>query len=393
LEHSKYEFNSESPEELVFEYPELRFLHGLVRGPEGEPVSGATVRIDVAKPAADRSIRGPARRIEGTTNTQGRYVLRVYDDGPFNVGVFHPALKSETVRGYDPASGPLVFRLERGCRLKGTVTDSRSGQAISGATVSTRDPLGDRTTITASDGSFSLAGLECGRRVTLSISASGYGRADSSTRSPAAPEEVSAVSVRLDPNGKVTGRVVDEDGNAVADALVIARSAIADEAPGFGNGILVGRGRSSKDGSFVLESVVAGPRLWIVVEREPFVSTSSDVFSLAPGESVTRADLVLVRGGAIAGRVSDATGKPVPSVNVFVVKSSEARRVADKGEWILGPGTVTNSKGEFRIPSLEPDEYEVHVRVEGRGSEPKTGIVVRKGETTSVETIVLEGDK
>src|SRR5690606_26162530 len=57
LELSKYELSSESPKELVFEYPELRFLHGLVRGPDGKPVSGATVRVDLTVPDTVRSSR------------------------------------------------------------------------------------------------------------------------------------------------------------------------------------------------------------------------------------------------------------------------------------------------------------------------------------------------
>src|SRR5690606_7167613 len=122
----------------------------------------------------------------------------------------------------------------------------------------------------------------------------------------------------------VKGRVVDEEGRGIANADIVVKFLDGPGTPSRKTGRVAGRGRTSKDGTFAIESVQPASWLWLAVERDGFVMTLSDLFSLSSGESVTRPDLVLARGGAVVGRVTDAAGKPVASTIAYVLKSSDA---------------------------------------------------------------------
>lgn len=72
------------------------------------------------------------------------------------------------------------------------------------------------------------------------------------------------------------------------------------------------------------------------------------------GQTITRIDVALVRGGVIAGRVVDETGEPYPSLTVtaWQTRYQEGRRVRF-------PSAVdqTDDQGAYRISGLQPGSY------------------------------------
>jgi hypothetical protein len=87
-------------------------------------------------------------------------------------------------------------------------------------------------------------------------------------------------------------------------------------------------------------------------QRRPLESPTS--IELAEGASVT-ADLALVRGGAIFGRILDQYGEPVPGTRVQVLRSRmvQGRRRLQS----IGPSDQTDDTGAFRVYGLPPGEY------------------------------------
>jgi Carboxypeptidase regulatory-like domain len=74
---------------------------------------------------------------------------------------------------------------------------------------------------------------------------------------------------------------------------------------------------------------------------------------LAEGQVVSDVVVRMYHGGAIAGRVVDAQGDPVESVNIRVLRLPPGGR----GKPQMRNSTSTNDLGEFRVARLEPGSY------------------------------------
>ena len=95
---------------------------------------------------------------------------------------------------------------------------------------------------------------------------------------------------------------------------------------------------------------------------------------VADGESIANLTMAIVRGGVITGTVRDVHDRPVPNVNVRVLRlgyngiTGERTLGAPSG----GSVTATDDRGEYRAYGLPPGAYVVLVPgpAAGRGNEP-----------------------
>jgi hypothetical protein len=84
----------------------------------------------------------------------------------------------------------------------------------------------------------------------------------------------------------------------------------------------------------------------------------SGVITLADAAWFQRADILMWKPGAIAGRVVDETGEPL--VGIYVRALLRAR-VGGQPQILSGPVARTDDRGEYRIPGLGPGQYLIHV--------------------------------
>jgi hypothetical protein len=95
----------------------------------------------------------------------------------------------------------------------------------------------------------------------------------------------------------------------------------------------------------------------------------------------TSAVLAQVGAGAIAGTVSDESGRPVPGATITVVAAAARQaRLA-----------VTSREGAFSVPALAPGEYEVRVELSGFRPLTRQGIRIATGETVRLELELAVG--
>ena len=83
------------------------------------------------------------------------------------------------------------------------------------------------------------------------------------------------------------------------------------------------------------------------------------------------------QGGTIAGRVTDASGEPLPGVTVAAVDS-----------WVADPEprlAVTDGQGRYRIAGLRAGTYTVTFRLSGFGTALRPGVDVRVSSTQAVD--------
>lgn len=158
------------------------------------------------------------------------------------------------------------------------------------------------------------------------------------------------------PTGRIMGRVVAADtGRPVKHARVFVSAAELPE----GRGVL-----TDDSGVFDFAEIPAG-RYTVTASKAGFVSLSfgqrrplqaGTPLQLADGQQLKGIDFRLPRGSAIAGRVFDEDGDPMPGVAVRLMRYQYLQ-----GERRLTPAgsAQTDDKGQYRVWGLMPGEYYV----------------------------------
>ena len=172
------------------------------------------------------------------------------------------------------------------------------------------------------------------------------------------------------PTGKISGTVVTADtGKPVKRARVFVS---ATELPG-------GRATLTDDGGrFELSDLPAG-RYSVTASKSGFITLSwgqrrplqaGTPLQLGDGQQMKGVDFRLPRGGAIAGRISDEDGEPIPGATVRVMRyqyQQGDRRLVQAG------GGQTDDKGQYRVWGLMPADYYVTATARGFGGAPAFG--------------------
>lgn len=162
--------------------------------------------------------------------------------------------------------------------------------------------------------------------------------------------------IRVPPGGVVMGKVTDATGAPVSGAdLAVATGAQVGAGPDASKGAS-SRGKSGPDGTYRIVDVVPGRLTGVSALAEGFLekreSTPLAKWSGAEvkvGVEVV-VDVVLGHGGAIAGRVSDPTGKPVPDADVLVLVAQD--RWGERTQ-----SSTTDAQGRFRFDNVPLGRY------------------------------------
>jgi hypothetical protein len=281
------------------------------------------------------------------------------------------------------ATGEAVVDIEL-ASLAGTVEVSgrlrgADGALVAGELVQLDSPSLDnhyRETSTA-DGSFLFAAVEPGGDYRLTINPrSAY---ESYLEQPINIESARmAMDVTLEPlpTGRVTGRMINADGQPLAGFRMSLRS----------NRSQVARVEVVSDdgGNFTVENAPAG-ELTFVTRSQPSMSVLG--ITLEPGDS-THAELVLDWGdNKLAGRVIDDSRRPVTGASVHLsgqyvgrgIQSSSMRR------------TNTDSDGNFRFSELGSGMHTLTVRM--KGFETATKAIDVGSYNSSVEVVLTSSSK
>ncbi len=152
------------------------------------------------------------------------------------------------------------------------------------------------------------------------------------------------------PAGQITGRIVGEDGQPLANAFVLARGLRRNFAQTL----------SDADGKFTLGNLERGP-----YDVSGSVAGYFDEAYLAsergtrnyyhPGDSLT---IRMSRGSVITGRVLDADGKPIIAVRVTAVRLRGVDGRPPTAPFFIGATErTTDDRGVYRIYGLLPGTY------------------------------------
>jgi hypothetical protein len=155
-------------------------IAGVVVAPDGAPVPAATVAV-VAPVGLVREVVA----VSTVFDASGRFVIDDLPAGDYRVIAqahgFAPSADVSATASPDLAPAPITVPLRAGATLFGRVIDADRRRGLDRAKVSVEGSLGDgssavplaTTAITATDGSFELAGIAPGRR-SITAGASGH---------------------------------------------------------------------------------------------------------------------------------------------------------------------------------------------------------------------------
>jgi hypothetical protein len=318
-----------------------------------------------------------------TTQTQ-TFVIQD-PDGSVGVGAIQGGIVGGIVPGV-PGQAPardLPPARKGTSRIRGRVLLADTGQPARRATirVSGGDLREPRSTVTDAEGRYEIGDLPSGR-YSLSASKSTYVTINYGQTRPMEPgrpleigdnQIVEKVDFSLPRGGVITGRVVDEYGEPVANAMVQPMQ----------NRFLNGQQRPMVSGSPFTTSDTGEYRLWGLSPGQYFVSVNSrsmggftmdnsddrsgyaptyypstanvaeaQSVTLSVGQTASGVDIVLVltRTSRVSGTAIDSKGQPVRMGMVMAMQRSSSGMMSPQGGQIRPDGT-------FAISGLPPGEY------------------------------------
>lgn len=382
VEHHEWRL-SDGPEKLVVLGGEkisgLRFVlteGGSVSGriydeQTNEGIAGVLVRAEPQSVAS----WGTAGRMSVPTDTSGHYRIAGLEADTYRVSFeevagypydrFERGFAHQVVTVAESASvSDIDFGVSRGARVAGIVVDEL-GRPVSGVIVEGRYRFyrggvsPDEYAVSNEDGGFEMFGfpvLTPQGQATASEFEGLYIRArqrDGGRLSEALgpfllpPQGIEGLQLHLSEAGAVSGRVVDENGHAMAAAQV---TAYPEHSFNFGFPSAI----SDVNGAFELGEVMPGGYS-LRVKPAGMRDTSPDLawVDVDQGNSVTNVRLVYDAGFSIQGMVTDAEGLPILGAQV-AVHSLE----------FSGPGShaPTQRDGTFRIGGLAPGSYRMTIQ-------------------------------
>ena len=347
-------------------------IRGTVRDDDGRPVGGALVRAEVDRAWGQEP---PPEK----TDPEGRFELAGVTPGEYSIvarqGGRAPAFGRVVVEPETEASVSLV--LSGGGFVIGRVVDEQGRPLRGQVRVEEVDALGLSASMSdlvatesKDDGTFALGPLPIGG---LGIAASSPRHATRRihARVGAPGRTADLGDVTLEAGLRIEGRVRDREGRGLPDATLTARS----EAPG---GRPPVEAKVDAEGAFVLAGLEAGPhRVTAVAPGHARTTMRAE----AGGEPL---EIALEAGGAVAGRVVDARGRPAPDGSVSAKPRDRSPFDERSHEAKAEP-----ADGSFRLDGLAPGAYDLEARASGHAPALRANVGIVAGRTTEVGILTL----
>jgi protocatechuate 3,4-dioxygenase beta subunit len=162
-------------------------------------------------------------------------------------------------------------------------------------------------------------------------------------------------------SASVSGRVT-VGGKAQAGVTIVASISNS-----FFDNKTVAKTTTDEEGNYKLSGLTAGHFTILplaksyVVASGPAYKEPGQSVNVAEGETITKIDFPLVRGGVVTGRITDAEGHPLIGERVSVVLKDSTPDNGPQMGFLGGSRNLTDDRGVYRIYGLGPGSYKVSV--------------------------------
>lgn len=335
-----------------------QLVRGIITDTQGVPIPGAEVALLPVAATRDGGYSwNMAARRTSATDSRGGFEFPGTPPGRHELTASHPDHVSVQAAAFEVPSGEGTkdlgtLTLDAGAAIEGVVRDFQR-RPVRGAQVTVHQDNIDhrrahdpriRTALTETDGTFRVGGLRA-EPADLVVEAEGYERFEMAA---AGPRAGSLIEVQLGEGAALAGRVLDADGEAVANAYV---SLSLDRSPTFGRtawslGAPRHDARTDGAGRFHFQALGAGP--WSIQVAGEQLAEDIGAIRLQPGEE-REIELRLLVQGRLAGVVTDPYGEPVAGAEVLIQQFNPADQVTGTRH-----GARTDAGGAYeahRVPS------------------------------------------
>ena len=306
-------------------------LEGQVVDGEDHPVSGATVLVSSNPPRT------------ATTEADGGFAFDGLVARPYTLVARAPqGVAGPVTAKLNEKTDPVVLQLRAGSKVIAQVTDE-SGKPIDGATVELRGldtvrqtaKAGTATFTPVAPGPYQLAAWAEGKARTLQWTQVSAG--DTTER------------LVLVAGAKVTGRVVDDLGVGLANAIVTFHGAsdCSQQADPRHDGAT-----TDKFGAFTFDAMPAGS-FRFAASHSDFARGASAIVTLDGKRPQDGIVITLGEGAVVRGTVVDSRKQPVASARVRVGVSSKRGMIFEPPRQVYSDG-----KGVFEIRGLPRNELQ-----------------------------------
>jgi len=330
-------------------------VHGRVTGPAG-PLAG--VRVVAWADSTDAA----ERRVDATTDADGRYVVPAIAPGKASVFAQPIAIDIENARrdlvlaaGDDATIDFVLTKRDASPAVVRGRVESDDGSPIDGATVElvsaeSSGPDDVTWTSSAADGTFEFPPLPSAARAQLVASAPTFRAKTASWTTIGAL--ATATTIRLARGVRVTGRATSKDGRPLAGARVAVASVLDGASDVDPFAVLWTDGDPStadRDGRFVAWFDGDGSKFAVAAAIAGLAPAASPPIARASCGATTNVDLVLDAGLPIRGVVLDGKDRAIGGAVVGIMAEA-------KHAWPIVAMAVADATGRFEIPHLPPRE-------------------------------------
>ncbi len=299
--------------------------------------------------------------------------------------------------------------------ITGTVVDSDGTTPIIGARVEAGSPLAWGETRTASDGSFTLSGLQAGSNYHLRVQASGKVTYETDIDLPDGQTSADAGTLSMSDAIAITGTLkLDRDADGVTDEVEDQFAAFTNQwgweqndlwvwvdghniqGPGWGNSdAQFNVGDASKNFSINIPPPTGTARYSLNVHVEGYAASPVEVDVDSTGATV--GTIVLTKASILQGTVRlPAAVEQWNNIDVQAVSTTNS----DERYWGWGSidpwqgGGSSTDSGTFRIDGIPAGTYTLQVRVMGYATHTTNNVVVEQGVDKDMgELTITEGSK
>ncbi|PFG06479.1 carboxypeptidase regulatory-like domain-containing protein [Bacillus sp. es.034] len=340
-------------------------LVGIVQDPNAAAIPGAMVTV----------YQNNIKISSVVTDTNGQYMVSGLPPGSYTVVVSAPNYTTETVAAMIENGQTTTLNVtlnENPGTLTGFVRDSNNNPIAGGditVQISTGTGIIVATTVTATDGSYTVPNLAPGN-YTVVAAAANYQTAAQGVTITSNVTSIVNFNLASDP-GSISGNVTNaQTGTPIIGANVQVR--VVDS-----SGAVIATVLTDNEGQYVVNGLAPG--VYTVVVSAPDFQTNAATVQVVSNQTVDGSLALQPDPGGITGTVVDSPGgTPIPGASVNIVNSS--------GNLITT--VLTDSNGLFIVDGLAPDNYTLNVFA-ANFQNGTVGALVSSGQTTPVTVTLL----
>ncbi|MBY0090740.1 carboxypeptidase regulatory-like domain-containing protein [Priestia aryabhattai] len=309
------------------------------------------------------------------TDINGSFQAQGLTPGTYTLIVINPEFQGKTI-GFTVGPNQILTQnislAPNPGKLTGTVINSQTGLALSGAVVqifSSGNLIPIENAITDQNGNFIVRGLEPGE-YSVSAQATNFGSAV--VGAVIASGDVADVTVQIPPlPGAISGQIIDFSGNPLPNATV----RLIDQ-----NQNVVGIGSTDISGSYTIGNIAPGT--YILVASAPGFGTNTQGITIGPEQFLTGINIPLqANPGEITGQIlSVATEAPIIGATVTI-------RTLQGGGGIVVQVVNTDQQGNYLVPNLTSGRYSITIAQPGFSTQTLV-VTVISNQTTNANFIL-----